>query len=132
MPFIQHAKIPWHDVPRIRTRVLAGPGSGAAETAVWEQWISPDGFIPLHYHEVEEVLVLLAGSAQVTLGNTEHQVSAEATIVVPAGELHAVRPCEGHTIHLLALFPVAQPQIFAPDGRLRPLPWDDLDTRSPD
>ena len=31
----------------------------------------------------------------------------------------------GVLVALLVMFPVAAPKIYAPDGRLRPLPWED-------
>ena len=114
-----------HRVPRIQTRILVGEKSGAAATAIWEQWIETGGYIPLHYHEVEEVLVILSGSVDVTLGEAQVTVPAPATIVVPARQIHGLRPSGSEQVHLLAMFPEKSPQIFDPQGTLRPLPWED-------
>ena len=92
---------------------------------MWEQWIHADGYIPLHYHEEEEVLVILAGAITLTLGDEKLAVRSPSTIVVPAHALHAVEPSGTDEVHLIAFFPVTAPKIYAPDGTQRPFPWED-------
>ena len=125
MPIFCHDDLPLHEVPRIKTRILVGDGSGAEATAVWEQWIESDGSIPPHWHDSEETLILLAGEVSLTLGEATHRVRAPATIFVPPREIHALRPVGTEPVHLLALFPTASPKIFDPHGRPRPMPWDE-------
>ena len=125
-----HHELPVSEVPRIRTRVLSGPRLGAAETAIWQQWIEPGGFIPLHYHEVEEVLLITAGTIELTLDQQVSTVAAPATVLVPAMQLHSLRPAGEIAVELLAFFPVAEPSILDPDGVPRPMPWDDHETVS--
>lgn len=128
MSIVSHASLSVHEVPRIKTRVLAGQASDARQTTVWEQWIEPQGYIPPHYHRQEEVLVFLAGQVELRLDEATTVVLAPATVVVPAGMVHSVRPHAGGSIHLLAIFPTATPEILAVDGSLRPMPWEDVDT----
>ena len=126
MSVFLHDELPVHEVPRIRTRILVGDGSGARETSVWEQWIDAGGFIPPHYHDVEEVLVILRGTVTLTQGDESTTVAAPATILIPAKEVHALRPAGQSQVHLLAMFPTAKPTIIAPGGKPRPLPWADF------
>ena len=125
MTIFVHDELPIHTVPRMKTRIVADARSGLSSTAIWEQWIGPQGYIPLHYHNEEEVLVFLSGSILVTLGETTTQVTAPVTVVVPQREVHGLRPVGDEEVHLLAFFPVAEPKIYAPDGTLRPFPWED-------
>ena len=118
-------------MPRIKTRILVSADRGAQETAVWEQWIDQGGYIPLHYHEVEEVLVFLSGQVDMTLDGETTLVSAPATAVIPARKIHGLRQAGPAQVHLLAMFPTAQPTIIAADGSLRPMPWDDHDGGAP-
>ena len=127
MSIVSHDELPFHEVPRIKTRVLVSDKTGATETAVWEQWIHADGRIPLHYHEVEEVIVLLAGEIELTLGDETSIVRAPATVIAPTRQIHGLRPSTSEEVHLLAIFPVASPKIYAPDGSPRPMPWLDYD-----
>lgn len=126
MPVSQHDQLPVHDVPRIRTRILASQATGAAESSVWEQWIEPDGHIPLHFHDTEELLVILAGDVSLTINGETTTVEGPATIIAPAGQVHGLRSASESTVHLLAFFPTATPKIFSPDGSERPLPWKDF------
>lgn len=125
MAVFPHDERPIHDVPRIKTRVVVGQEDGTESTSVWEQWIHASGYIPLHYHEEEEVLVLLAGEIALTTGESTLTVRAPSTIVVPAREIHGLRTRGGEEVHMLAFFPVADPKIYEPDGTLRPMPWED-------
>ena len=125
MPVISHSDLPIHQVPRIKTRVLNSKEHGAQSTAVWEQWIDADGHIPLHYHDVEEVLLFLTGQVSFTADCQTSLVSSPATVVVPAGQIHGLRPAGSSQVHLLAFFPTASPVIYATDGSVRPLPWED-------
>jgi len=111
-----------HAVPRIKTHVHAGVNSGATETAVWEQWIEPDGYIPLHYHDVEEVLVFLEGEIALTLSEETTIIQAPATVVIPAEQVHGLCPVGSTSIHLLVFFPTSSPKIIA--AIVSPAPWD--------
>lgn len=126
MPVLPHHSLPVHEVPRIKTRVLAGIAHEADETAIWEQWIEPHGHIPLHYHDVEEVLLILEGEVWLTIEEETSAVTGPATIIVPPRQIHGLRPRASTRVHLLAFFPVADPQIFDPEGTVRPLPWEDV------
>ncbi len=125
MPVFQHKALPIHAVPRIKTRVHVSAENGAKATSVWEQWLQSDSHIPLHYHKVEEVLVVLTGELKVTLADETLLVRAPTTILVPARQLHSLEPRGKAEVHMLAFFPTAKPKIFNPDGTERPLPWDD-------
>lgn len=126
MTVFYHESLPVHTVPRIQTRILVGDSSSATATTIWEQWIDPGGHIPLHYHEVEEVLILLAGSVELVMGANQETVQAPATILVAPQLVHGLQHTGSEQVHLLAMFPDKSPQIFDPTGKLRPLPWEDL------
>tara|TARA_B100000686_G_C16311562_1_gene723598 strand:- start:117 stop:581 length:465 start_codon:yes stop_codon:yes gene_type:complete len=116
------------DVPRISTRVLSGKATGAEETTIWEQWIEPHGFIPLHYHDTEEVLVILEGVVTLELSDSTIEVTSPASILVAKNELHGLHPAEGNRVHLLGIFPTANPKIWDAQGKPRPLPTEDVKT----
>jgi len=131
MSIVAHDELPIHEVPRIKTRVLVGADRGSTETTVWEQWIDPDGYIPMHFHEVEEVLVFLSGEVALTHENETSVIQAPATAVIPARQIHGLRAAGSTQIHMLAFFPTASPTIIATDGGLRPMPWEDRENSDP-
>ena len=125
---LENDQMPFVDVPRISTRVLSGASTGAAETTVWEQWIESDGFIPMHYHDTEEVLVILEGDVIIELEEGKTTVSGPASILVAPNELHGLHPQSGARVHLLGIFPTGNPRIWDATGSPRPLPTADIQT----
>ena len=121
-------ELPFIEVPRISTRVLAGSDTGAKKTTIWEQWIEPNGFIPMHYHDTEEVLVILNGSVILELADSKIEVAAPASILVGEKELHGLHPLAESRVHLLGIFPTSNPGVWDRDGKERPLPTDDVST----
>ena len=84
---------------------------------VFEQWLPAEGYIPLHYHDVEEVVVIIRGELEVTLGDNKQLAAAATTLVIPAGDVHGMRPApDSCEIYLLAVFPSVEPNMFLPNG----------------
>ena len=118
MPIIQHVALPLEVLPRGRRRILASRDLGAAATYVFEQWLPAEGYIPLHYHDVEEVVVIMRGELEVTLAGQRQLAAAATTLVIPAGAVHGMRPGPNSgEVYLLAIFPSVEPKMFLPDGR---------------
>ena len=88
---------------------LAHAQTGAVATALLENVIDPGGAIPLHVHEVEELLVCLEGSGHVQLGEETLAFRAGDTAIVPAGAVHGVRNPGPLPLRMLGFFPTAQP-----------------------
>ena len=119
MPIIKHNTLPLEVLPRGRRRILASHDLGATATCVFEQWLPAEGYIPLHYHDVEEVVVIMRGELEVTLADEQQLAAAETTLVIPAGAVHGMRPVpDSGEVHLLAIFPSVEPKMFLPDGSL--------------
>jgi quercetin dioxygenase-like cupin family protein len=101
---VTHADRPresWRDGVETRMRVSAA--TGAAGLCVFEQWVAPGAGAPTHAHPVEEVLTVLAGEAEMWIGEARSLVAAGQSLVVPAGRPHGLRNAGGETLHLLAV-----------------------------
>lgn len=62
--------------------------------------------IPLHLHPtVEEVVVIEAGAAEVTLGDERRLVGPGAVVFVPPGTRHGTRNAGDTPLHIQAIFP---------------------------
>lgn len=128
MIVLSEQQLPWSKVPRITTRVHAQETLGTSSTTLWEQRIDAGGFIPLHFHDTEEVITILTGSILLDDGNEKRKLHAPATILIQANELHGIEADGDLQVHLVAAFPTATPRIFDPDGNPRPLPQHDFET----
>ncbi|MBA3364360.1 MAG: cupin domain-containing protein [Actinobacteria bacterium] len=94
--------------PRSRWRLLTDPGdeSGRVEglTMIVED-IAPGDRIPLHRHQVDEVIAIVSGTGEVYLGGATVRVSAESAIFVPAGAAHGTTNTGSGPLRLHAIFP---------------------------
>lgn len=103
MPFIDHAQAVeeiWRE--GVRTRLIVAAANGARQLCQFEQWCDPGCGAPPHIHAVEEVLTVLAGSADVTVGDDTRRIGAGQSALVPAGVRHGFRNAGTDTLHVLA------------------------------
>ena len=64
----------------VETRMYASAATGAHQLAVFEQWCAPGYGAPSHVHAVEELLRIVAGEAEVWVGDDREQVAAGAEL----------------------------------------------------
>ena len=98
--------------PNSRWAVLVDPGGDLAArvddiTLIVEE-IAPGDRIPLHTHPINEVIVILEGSAEVTLGDEAQRVGPDSVVFIPAGTPHGTRNTGTTPIRLHAMFPSEQ------------------------
>jgi mannose-6-phosphate isomerase-like protein (cupin superfamily) len=88
--------------PGVITRVRASALTGAAQLCIFEQWCDPGCGAPTHLHAVEEVLTVLAGQAEIWVGDEYAALTAGQSLIVPAGYRHGFRNTGGTTLHVEA------------------------------
>lgn len=64
---VAHEKELWR--PGVLTRMRISALTGAAQVCIFEQWCDPGCGAPPHLHAVEEVLTVIAGQAEVLVGD---------------------------------------------------------------
>jgi quercetin dioxygenase-like cupin family protein len=95
--------------PDSRWAVLVDPG-GTSEnhvddiTLILEE-IAPGDRIPLHTHPINEVIVILEGAPEVTLGDETRELGPGGVVFIPAGTPHRTRNGTTATVRLHAMFP---------------------------
>ena len=67
--------------------------------------IAPGERIPLHVHPVSEVIVIVEGAAEVTLGDETRRADAGTIVFVPASVRHGTRNAGSDPVRLHAMFP---------------------------
>jgi quercetin dioxygenase-like cupin family protein len=103
MPFIDHisqADEIWR--PGVRTRLRVAAATGAAQLCQFEQWCDPGCGAPTHIHAVEEILTVLAGEADVWIGDEVRRLSAGQSALVPAGQRHGFTNTGAGVLHVIA------------------------------
>ena len=109
MPIIDHSTVPEiHWRPNYRKWDLAGLAEGI--TSNLSLSIAGVGTgAPLHYHEDDELIVILDGMLEVKIGGETHEVGPNHTVVVPPNVPHSFTVVGFNEATMLAFFPVPQP-----------------------
>jgi quercetin dioxygenase-like cupin family protein len=92
-----------HWRPGVETRMIVSAANGASELCIFEQWVAPGAGAPTHSHEVEEVLTVRAGEAEIWLEGERMTLSAGQSVIVPARKNHGFRNSGAGTLHLHAV-----------------------------
>lgn len=79
----------WRDGVETQMRVSALTASH--QLCIFEQYCAPGHGAPLHIHAVEEVLEVMDGTAEITLGEETRVVTANQSVLIPAGARHGFK-----------------------------------------
>jgi len=117
---LDHASLPteqWRE--GVLTRMLVSVVTGAAELCIFEQFCDPGCGAPIHTHTVEEVLTVLQGSAEITLGEGRHPLKAGQSAVIPAGLRHGFIKTGEAVLHVKATLAAPVFEAFDEGGVMR-------------
>lgn len=96
----RHQREEWR--PGVMTRMRVSAVAGSVQLCIFEQWCDPGCGAPTHLHAVEEILTVLAGEAEVWLGEERSPMTVGQSLVVPAGVKHGFRNTGAQTLHVQA------------------------------
>ena len=106
MPIVKNdeaQEIPWR--PGYRNFVLAGKSQGVSVSSSMGILEKGAG-APLHFHhEVDEVIVVLEGTLDLTVGDERHLVAKDQTISIPARTPHAFTVVSPEGARFIAFLP---------------------------
>lgn len=103
---VDHAAMPVGRSPsNLPIRDLMSGQNGARDLYLGEQWLAPGEEVRLHTHAVEEILVFLSGTGEVTLGGRVEPVGAGISVHIPPGEPHGFTNTGKDELRLLVIFP---------------------------
>ena len=122
MPVIPCPSEPTHELGGARFTSLATPSRGSSDTSVWRVEIEAGTPATPHTLTREEVFVVLAGRAEVRLGETVSSAGPGDAIVVPPGVPFALSPEGDEALRALCCLPVGGQGQLA-DGEPFTPPW---------
>jgi len=108
----------------VTTRMRVSALTGAAELNVFEQWCAPGMGAPTHWHEVEEVLTVLSGKAEVWVGDARATLTAGQSALAPARQRHGFRNAGEGELHMLAILAAAVFEAYYEGGAGVTRRWD--------
>jgi quercetin dioxygenase-like cupin family protein len=102
--------------PGVRTRLHATEESSPSSLCLMEQWCDPGLGAPTHTHfEVEEVIAVVEGQAEVWIDDETTTLSAGDSILFPPHTLHGFRNVGETALHIFAIFGAARPPVSYAD-----------------
>lgn len=85
---------------------ITSEDGGAKQHFVAMQWLQPGERVFRHTHAVEETLIFLQGSGEVTIGDEAFSIVPESSLFVPAGERHGFIASASEGLCVVVVFPV--------------------------
>jgi mannose-6-phosphate isomerase-like protein (cupin superfamily) len=122
MAVLRAPMTPTHDLGGARFTSLATPSRGSVDTSVWQVEIAPATPAVPHTLTREEVFVVLAGTADVRLGDERSIARPGDAIVVPADTTFALANAGDVPLRALCCLPVGGAGRLA-DGSVFVPPW---------
>lgn len=122
MPVIAAPTSATHELPGARFTALVGPTRGARDTSVWRVELAPGSHPTAHHVTREEVFVILAGRARVTLGGVRSEAAAGDAVLVPAHTPFMIECAGDAPVSALCCLPVGG-QAQLPGGEPFTPPW---------
>ena len=107
MPIIKSKTAPkFNLVEGLTVTGLAAPSRGARETCVWRLALAPNTPGTPHSVDREEIFVVLAGRAAVTLGGETIELAPGDALIVPAKETFSLANPGTEAFEAIAVLPV--------------------------
>lgn len=107
----------------LRHRTVIDHLGGAQSLALWQEEHEPGFVVPLHLHDCEEIISVIEGGIEASIGENKFQVAAGQSILIPAREPHGFRVTGSAPFKMFAIFSSADPKIFRTDGTESTPPW---------
>lgn len=123
MSVINNSTIQQFSLPGLIHQTLASHKDGLKDTEVWMQTVEPDGETPIHYHDCEEVIVIIRGSGRFAIEAKVIEFGPNSTLIAPPNVTHQLVNDGKDEIFLIASFSSTPAKVFTPDGEELVLPW---------
>ena len=123
MSIINHSSRQVYELPGLKHQTLASSADQLEQLEVWMQTLEPGAETPVHYHECEEVIVILRGAGRLSVGDDHTDFGPGTTLTVAPKAIHQLTNSGAEEMFLIAVLSETPGRVFAPDGSPMPLPW---------
>jgi quercetin dioxygenase-like cupin family protein len=123
MTIIDNSTIQQFTIPGLLHQTLASQRDGLKGMEVWMNTIEPGGETPVHYHDCEEVIVILRGSGRASIEGKNTDYGPNSTLIIAPEVVHQIVNTGNEEMFLIAAFSSTPAKVFTPDGEEMSLPW---------
>ena len=103
--------------PGVKTFMRISALTKSHQLCIFEQFCDVGLGAPIHIHSVEEVLEVMEGRAEIHLGGASHIVTANQSVVVPAGVRHGFKNVGTEILRVRATLAASIFEASYDDGR---------------
>jgi quercetin dioxygenase-like cupin family protein len=79
---------------------------GARSMSIWTTFHQPGEVVPLHTHDYEEIITVIAGEAIITVAGESTSVRADMSVIIPPRTPHGYTNAGDGILRMIASFPV--------------------------
>ena len=123
MSVINNPTIQQFSLPGLVHQTLASHKDGLKNIEVWMQTVASGGETPVHYHDCEEVIVIIRGSGSLSIDEKAIKFGPNSTLIIPSDIVHQLVNNGSEEIFLIASFSSTPAKVFTPEGEELALPW---------
>jgi mannose-6-phosphate isomerase-like protein (cupin superfamily) len=116
MPVIANTNREHSHIPGIDHQTLASHRDGLVGLGTWNQTLEPYAETPLHFHECEEVVVVIKGPGRAVVAGEAQGFGPNSTLVIPAKVVHQLVNTGDEPTLLIASLSASPARVLAPDG----------------
>jgi quercetin dioxygenase-like cupin family protein len=121
---VKNDQIEEYKLPGLSHRTVAGPLQGFHSLEVWVQTVDPGSATPVHRHDCEEAIVILAGHGILDLDGQKMEFGPGDTLVVSRDAVHQVTCIGPEPLNLVAALGTAPVRVHTAENERLLLPWD--------
>jgi quercetin dioxygenase-like cupin family protein len=96
-----------------KRRQMVNKDRGAASVTLGEVIMNLGAELPLHTHQVEEVMVITRGTATAVLGDNTYNLNSGDVILAPAGVPHMLANNKKEPMGFLFFYPAVEVQLYS-------------------
>ncbi|HZU08250.1 MAG TPA: cupin domain-containing protein [Chloroflexota bacterium] len=90
---------------RLSVRKIVNAEVGATQQSVWRIEHEPGEVVARHWHEYEEVIVVLEGEGEATIGDETFPIGPDMSLIIPPYTWHGYRNTGTTYLKVLAILP---------------------------
>lgn len=122
MPLIDNSVPKTFDIPGVRFAPVASPSRGSLETAMWRTTVAPNKTGVVHHMTREEIILAVAGTGIVRIGETEHALRPGDAFAVPPFTDFQLESGDDAPFEAVVVLPVGGHAVIAGQPSFSP-PW---------
>jgi mannose-6-phosphate isomerase-like protein (cupin superfamily) len=124
MSIVNNDELESLELPGLRHQTIGGHKQGVKTMEIWLQTMAPGAATPVHCHACEEVILILTGSGECTVGGKSFIFGPNSTLILEPDVVHQIVNTSDEEMKLVAALGMAPVRVETADGAALPLPWD--------